>query len=72
MEEERIDKIIMERKLVSSRVRAEELISKFGVLVNGKLISKPGKKVPVDAEIQLISDLKMIEKLLIEKHLDHE
>ncbi|MEN9972109.1 MAG: hypothetical protein RIS20_456 [Bacteroidota bacterium] len=56
MEEERIDKIIMERKLVSSRVRAEELISKFGVLVNGKLISKPGKKVPVDAEIQLISE----------------
>ena len=56
MEEERIDKIIMERKLVSSRVRAEELISKFGVLVSGKLISKPGKKVPVDAEIQLISE----------------
>ena len=56
MEEERIDKIIMERKMVSSRVRAEELISKFGVLVNGKLISKPGKKVPVDAEIQLISE----------------
>ena len=56
MEEERIDKIIMERKLVSSRVRAEELISKFGVLVNGKLISKPGKKVPVDAEIKLISE----------------
>jgi 23S rRNA (cytidine1920-2'-O)/16S rRNA (cytidine1409-2'-O)-methyltransferase len=56
MEEERIDKIIMERKLVSSRVRAEELISKFGVLVNGKLISKPGKKVPVNAEIQLISE----------------
>ncbi|MFM1947673.1 MAG: hypothetical protein RL207_1956 [Bacteroidota bacterium] len=56
MEEERIDKIIMERKLVSSRVRAEELISKFGVLVNGKLISKPGKKVPIDAEIQLISE----------------
>lgn len=56
MEEERIDKIIMERKLVSSRVRAEELISKFGVLVNGKLISKPGKKVPVDAEIELISE----------------
>lgn len=56
MEEERIDKIIMERKLVSSRVRAEELISKFGVLVNGKLIAKPGKKVPIDAEIQLISE----------------
>ncbi len=56
MEEERIDKIIMGRNLVSSRVRAEELISKFGVLVNGKLISKPGKKVPVDAEIELISE----------------
>ena len=56
MEEERIDKIIMERALVSTRVRAEELIRKFGVLVNGKLISKPGKKVPIDAKIELISE----------------
>ena len=33
MEEERIDKIILERGLVSTRVRAEEIIKKYGVKV---------------------------------------
>lgn len=56
MEEERIDKIILERGLVSSRVRAEEMIKKYGVKVNGKLFSKPGKKVPTDAVIELLAE----------------
>ena len=30
MEEERIDKILLERGLVSTRVRAEEIIKKYG------------------------------------------
>lgn len=54
--EERIDKILLERNLVSTRVRAEELIKKYGVKVNGKLISKPGKKVPSDAQIELLAE----------------
>lgn len=54
--EERIDKILLERNLVSTRVRAEELIKKYGVKVNGKLISKPGKKVPTDAQIELLAE----------------
>lgn len=56
MEEERIDKIILERGLVSTRVRAEEIIKKYGVKVNGKLFSKPGKKVPTDAVIELLAE----------------
>lgn len=56
MEEERIDKILLERGLVSTRVRAEELIKKYGVKVNGKLFSKPGKKVPTDAHIELLAE----------------
>jgi len=56
MEEERLDKIIMQRKLVSSRVRAEKIIEESGVLVNGKLIHKAGKKVPLDAEIVLMDE----------------
>jgi 23S rRNA (cytidine1920-2'-O)/16S rRNA (cytidine1409-2'-O)-methyltransferase len=54
--EERIDKIILERGLVSTRVRAEEIIKKYGVKVNGKLFSKPGKKVPTDAVIELLAE----------------
>lgn len=56
MEEERIDKILMQRNLVSSRQRAEEVIKQHGVRVNGKLLFKPGKKVPCDAEIEMMAE----------------
>lgn len=54
--EERLDKLLIARNLVSSRVRAEQIIEEVGVRVNGKLIMKTGKKVPVDAKIELIAD----------------
>lgn len=54
--EERLDKIIMQRGLISTRVRAEKMIHETGVLVNGKMVNKPGKKFPVDVQIELIED----------------
>lgn len=54
--EERLDKVIMQRELVSTRVRAEQIIKESGVMVNGKLYNKPGKKIPVDAKIELLSE----------------
>lgn len=54
--EERLDKILMDRKLVSSRTRGEELIRNGDVLVNGNTIDKPGKKIRVDAEITLLHE----------------
>ncbi len=56
MEEERLDKILMQRGLVTTRTRAEEIIREHGVLVNGKLLNKTGKKVPVDAAIELLAE----------------
>jgi len=56
MEEERLDKIILQRGLVSSRVRCEKIIQESGVLVNGKLVNKPGKKFPSDVKIELLSE----------------
>lgn len=56
MEEERLDKIILQRGLVSSRVRCEKIIQESGVLVNGKLVNKPGKKFPLDVKIDLLSE----------------
>ena len=41
--EERLDKILIQRKLVSSRTRAEKIIKEVGVKVDGKLITKTGK-----------------------------
>ncbi len=54
--EERLDKILLQRGLVSSRVRAEQIIREVGVKVNGKLISKTGKKFPIDAKIEMIAE----------------
>lgn len=52
--EERLDKILVQRNLVETRVKAEEVISEVGVKVNGKLINKPGKKFTLDCKIELI------------------
>jgi len=54
--EERLDKILIQRKLVSTRTRAEQIIRETGVKVNGKLITKTGKKFPVDCEIEMIAE----------------
>ena len=54
--EERLDKILIQRNLVSTRVRAERMIRETGVKVDGKLITKTGKKFPVDCKIELIEE----------------
>ncbi len=56
MVEERLDKLLLQLGLVSSRVRAEEIIRVYGVKVNGKLINKTGKKVPVEAKIEMMAE----------------
>jgi len=42
--------------LVSTRTRAEQVIAQYGVLVDGKLITKAGKKFDDTVEIHLISE----------------
>lgn len=54
--EERLDKILLQRGLVSSRVRAEQIIREVGVKVNGRLITKTGKKFPEDSVIEMIAE----------------
>lgn len=54
--EERLDKLLIERGLVSSRTRGEELIKNGDVLVNGVSVEKPGKKIPTDAKIVLLNE----------------
>lgn len=53
---ERLDKILIQRNLVSSRTRAEEIIRTHGVVVDGKLINKTGKKFPIDCEIKMVEE----------------
>jgi 23S rRNA (cytidine1920-2'-O)/16S rRNA (cytidine1409-2'-O)-methyltransferase len=54
--EERLDKLLVDRGLVTSRTRGEELIRKGDVLVNGVTCDKPGKKVALDASILLLNE----------------
>lgn len=54
--EERLDKILVQRGLVSTRVRAEKIIRETGVKVNGQLITKTGKKFPVDCTIEMLAE----------------
>ena len=50
---ERLDILLVERRLVESRTKAQWLIKNGFVLVNGILLNKPGKKVDNLAEIIL-------------------
>ena len=54
--EERIDKILVQRNLAETRVKAEKIIQEIGVKVYGKLVTKPGKKFAIDCEIDMISE----------------
>ena len=54
--EERLDKILVDRGLVTSRTRGEELIKNGDVLVNGISVEKPGKKIHVDSKILLLNE----------------
>jgi 23S rRNA (cytidine1920-2'-O)/16S rRNA (cytidine1409-2'-O)-methyltransferase len=54
--EERLDKILVNKGLISTRVRAEKMIEEVGVKVDGKLINKPGKKIAENAVIELIEE----------------
>jgi len=54
--EERLDKLLIQRKLVSTRTRAEKMIKEIGVKVDGKLITKTGKRFPLDCVIEMVEE----------------
>ncbi len=56
MIEERLDKIIIQRGLIETRGKAEKIIREIGVKVNGKLVTKNGRRFPTDCIIELIQE----------------
>ena len=48
---ERLDILLFERGLVSTRSRAKAVVMAGEVLVNGQRVDKPGTKVARDAEM---------------------
>lgn len=70
----RIDKLLVERKLTSSRERAQALVLAGRVLVNGQKVEKAGAGVDSEAEIRLLGpDLKYVSRggLKLEAALQH-
>ena len=70
----RLDKLLLERGLTSSRERAQALILAGKVLVAGQKIEKAGAGVDVRADIRLLGeDLKYVGRggLKLEKALEH-
>jgi 23S rRNA (cytidine1920-2'-O)/16S rRNA (cytidine1409-2'-O)-methyltransferase len=70
----RLDKLLLERGLTSSRERAQALILAGKVLVGGQKIEKAGAGVDAQAEIRLLGeDLKYVGRggLKLEKALQH-
>jgi 23S rRNA (cytidine1920-2'-O)/16S rRNA (cytidine1409-2'-O)-methyltransferase len=70
----RLDKLLLERGLTSSRERAQALILAGKVLVDGQKKEKAGAGVEADADIRLLGeDLKYVSRggLKLEKALEH-
>ena len=70
----RLDKLLVDRALVSSRERAQALIIAGKVLINGQKIEKAGAAVEADCEIRLLGeDLRYVSRggLKLEHALEH-
>ena len=70
----RLDKLLLERGLTSSRERAQALILAGKVLVNGQKVEKAGAGVEASADIRLLGeDLKYVSRggLKLEEALKH-
>ncbi len=59
---ERLDILLVERGLVSTRSRAKGLIMAGEVLVDGLRIDKPGTGVAADADVQLIAPMPYVSR----------
>jgi 23S rRNA (cytidine1920-2'-O)/16S rRNA (cytidine1409-2'-O)-methyltransferase len=70
----RLDKLLLERGIATSRARAQALILAGKVLVNGQKVEKAGASIEVEAELRLLGeDLKYVSRggLKLERALDH-
>ena len=62
MGKKRLDVLLVERGLVESRERGKRLIMAGQVLVEGRVLDKPGARVPVDADIRLRARLPYVSR----------
>src|ERR1700738_1042233 len=70
---QRIDQLLVERKLVDSREKAQALILAGNVLVNGQREDKAGHSVPTDCRVELLDAPRYVGRggLKLEAALEH-
>jgi 23S rRNA (cytidine1920-2'-O)/16S rRNA (cytidine1409-2'-O)-methyltransferase len=61
-QKERLDVLLMQRGLTESRSRSQALVLAGEVLVDGQPAQKPGMKVPISAELELIAPLPYVSR----------
>ncbi len=73
IEKRRLDHLLVERGLASSRERAQALIIAGYVILNGQKGLKPGQSVPVDSQLEVLEKLPYVSRggLKLEKALGH-
>ena len=59
---ERLDKIIKQRRLIRSRSRAQRMIEAGRVRVDGRILTRPGHPIDVEAEIEILSYEKYVSR----------
>ena len=59
---ERLDRLMVERGLVSSRAQAQTLVMAGQVRINGETAIKPSRLVPLQADIELVSPLPYVSR----------
>lgn len=62
MTKRRLDVLVFERGLTESREQAHRLVMAGAVLVDGKVVDKPGTRVPETAEITIVESLPYVSR----------
>ena len=62
MEKQRLDILLVERKLTESRARAQWLIRQGRVLVAGRSCTQPGKRFPLDVTLVVTEPLAFVSR----------
>jgi 23S rRNA (cytidine1920-2'-O)/16S rRNA (cytidine1409-2'-O)-methyltransferase len=52
---ERLDKVIKQRRLIRSRSRAQRMIEAGRVVVDGRIVDRPGHPIDPEAEIEILA-----------------
>ena len=59
---ERLDILLVDRGMISTRSRARAVIMAGEVMVDGQRVDKPGTKVSLDAEVQVIAPMPFVSR----------